>query len=97
MAAASGNITLTPGVAVQVTESTCTKFRAQILSNALVRFMAAPNTTAPSTFEGGVYLDGLYDLIPASLSLADLFPHVASPVHVFALSDAAATVSYSHD
>lgn len=97
MTAASDNITLSPNVATQVTQSDCTKIRVQLLSPQAVRFMATPNATAPTHFRGSVMLSGVDDLIPGSLTLADLFPHVTSPVRLFAIADQPATLSFSHD
>ncbi len=97
MTAASNNRALVAGVPAQITESDCTKIRVQLLGTANVRLMAAPNATTPSNFDGVVWLTAPGQLIPGGLTLADLFPHVTSPVRLFALSDANTTVSYSHD
>lgn len=97
MTAASGNITLVPNVITQITQSDCTNFRVQLRTPTTVQFMAMPSATAPTTFVGGICLSEVNDLWPSSLTLAQLFPHVTSPVRVFAVSDQAATVSYSHD
>lgn len=97
MASANDTLTLVPGVVTQITQSSCTRIRIQSLSSAMVRFMAAANTTPPASFAGALHLEGQGDLVPASLTLSDLFPHVASPVHLFAVSDQRATISFSHD
>lgn len=97
MAATENDVTLVPNTATLLTTSDCTAIRAQILSDALVRFKATATTTAPASFTGGINLFSKGDTIPGNQTLAELFPGVTGAVRVWAYSDQAVAISFSHD
>lgn len=84
---------LTPGDWVQLTNADATAIRVQSLSGHVIHVQATATSTEPSDDEGALVLHP-YDIIAANLSLADLFPGVASAARVWATGTGSVSVSH---
>lgn len=81
--AANTDVTATKGGPTLLNATAVTALRVQNLGNQPVRLVATATTTAPTGFSGSLHL-GPDEAIAADITLAEMFPGVASAAYVWA-------------
>lgn len=94
--AANTDVTATKGGPTLLNATAVTALRVQNLGDQPVRLVATATTTPPTVFSGSIWLDS-YEAIAADITLAEMFPGVASPAYLWAWPiNNNAVVSVSH-
>lgn len=89
------NVTIPAATWTMITSSDVTSLRIQNIGTFASDIQATTGQVAPTSNAGAINLDA-GQVIPADLTLADLFPGVSNGVRVWAYSDNETTLSVSH-
>lgn len=93
--ARNANVTLPAGEWTQLTNANASALRVQNRGALSILLKATAGETAPTNDEGAVELLPI-EILAADLTIAQLWPGVASATRVYAWSPIACTVSVSH-